>query len=84
MEKYKIYNSLSDKQKMAWDAAYEPKNNSFIEDNLSGTELAKWKYQRYIKDYLRCVVSVDENIGRLLDYLDENNLTNKLRNQFGK
>lgn len=72
----KIYNSLSDKQKMAWDAAYEPKNNSFIEDNLSGTELAKWKYQRYIKDYLRCVVSVDENIGRLLDYLDENNLTN--------
>jgi len=72
----KIYNTLTNEQKYAWDAAYESKNNSFIEANLSGVELAKWKYQRYIKDYLRCVTSVDENIGRLLDYLDENNLTN--------
>ena len=72
----KIYNTLTNEQKYAWDAAYESKNNSFIEANLSGVELAKWKYQRYVKDYLRCVASVDENIGRLLDYLDENNLTN--------
>ena len=33
-----------------------------------------WKYQRYIKDYLRCVASVDDNVGRLLDYLDEEGL----------
>lgn len=38
-------------------------------------ELKHWKYQRYIKDYLRCVASVDDNVGRLLDYLDENNLS---------
>ncbi|MBN2023852.1 MAG: sulfatase [Pirellulales bacterium] len=38
---------------------------------LEGQELKKWKYQRYIKDYLRCVASVDDNVGRLLDYLDE-------------
>lgn len=39
--------------------------------NLSPSELKSWKYQRYIKDYLRCIVSVDENVGRLLDYLEE-------------
>ena len=43
--------------------------------NLSPEELKKWKYQRYIKDYLRCIASIDDNIGRLLDYLDEEGLT---------
>ena len=38
---------------------------------LTGEALKKWKYQRYIKDYLRCIASVDENVGRLLDYLDQ-------------
>jgi len=69
------YNSLTEEQRKAWDAAYDPKNKAFLEANLSGKELAKWKYQRYIKDYLRCVASVDDNIGRLLDYLDQNGLT---------
>jgi arylsulfatase A-like enzyme len=41
---------------------------------LQGQALKKWKYQRYMKDYLRCVASVDDNIGRLLDYLDESGL----------
>jgi arylsulfatase A-like enzyme len=36
---------------------------------LSPREEKKWKYQRYIKDYLRCIASVDDNVGRLLDYL---------------
>jgi arylsulfatase A-like enzyme len=70
----RVYNSLTNEQRKAWDAAYEPANEAFLEANLSGAELAKWKYQRYVKDYLRCVASVDENIGRLLDYLDERNL----------
>lgn len=41
---------------------------------LSSQELKRWKYQRYIKDYLRCVASIDESVGRLLDYLDEQGL----------
>ncbi|MEF3304429.1 sulfatase family protein [Paenibacillus sp. GYB003] len=41
---------------------------------LEGAALKSWKYQRYIKDYLRCVASVDDNVGRLLDYLDEEGL----------
>lgn len=42
---------------------------------LSDAEQKHWAYQRYIKDYLRCVASVDDNIGRMLDWLDEHDLT---------
>ena len=61
-------------QKTRWDAAYGPKNKAFLADDPQGDALVRWKYQRYIKDYLRCVASVDDNIGRLLDYLDESGL----------
>ena len=40
-------------------------------EGLSEAELANWQYQRYIKEYLRCVASIDDNVGRMLDYLDE-------------
>jgi arylsulfatase A-like enzyme len=43
-------------------------------DTLSGQALKDWKYQKYIKDYLACVRSVDDNVGRLLKYLDESGL----------
>lgn len=46
-----------------------------VPEGLSSQEEKHWKYQRYIKDYLRCVASVDENVGRLLDYLDREGLT---------
>lgn len=38
---------------------------------LTGDDLVKWKYQRYMQDYLACVQSVDDGVGRLLDYLDQ-------------
>lgn len=65
---------LTPEQLEAWNRAYEPKNKAFEQANLKGDDLVRWKYQRYIKDYLRCVASVDENVGRLLDYLDESGL----------
>lgn len=65
---------MTDEQREKWDAAYEPKNAKYDPAKLSGKELVRWKYQRYIKDYLRCVASVDDNIGRLLDYLEEKGL----------
>ncbi|MDQ6422956.1 sulfatase [Paenibacillus sp. LHD-117] len=43
-------------------------------DGLSPIEAKKWRYQRYIKDYLRCVASIDESVGRLLDYLEEDGI----------
>jgi arylsulfatase A-like enzyme len=72
--KIKTPGNLTPEQKAKWDAAYGPKNKAFEEANLQGDELFKWKYQRYVKDYLRCIDSVDENIGRLLDYLDKSGL----------
>lgn len=44
-------------------------------ENLTPQELKSWKYQRFIKDYLRVIASVDDNVGRMLDYLDEEGLT---------
>jgi len=41
---------------------------------LKGNALLKWKYQRYMQDYLRCIASVDDNVGRLLDFLDKEGL----------
>lgn len=65
---------LTEEQLARWNAAYGPKNEAFRQANLQGKDLIRWKYQRYIKDYLRCIASVDDNIGRLLKYLDDNGL----------
>lgn len=66
---------LTDEQRRAWENAYSPKNEALDKANLQGDDLIRWKYQRYMKDYLRCVASVDDNVGRLLDYLDEAGLS---------
>lgn len=66
--------NLTPEQLKKWNAAYGPKNEKFKKANLKGKELVRWKYQRYIKDYLRCIASVDDNFGRVLDYLDESGL----------
>lgn len=66
--------NLTKEQLEKWNAAYQPKNAAFRKAELTGKSLVRWKYQRYIKDYLRCIDSVDENVGRVLDYLDESGL----------
>lgn len=69
------YRRMNDEQRAAWDAAYEPENKEFIArmqaGELSDKEILQWKYQRYVKDYIRVIASVDENVGRLLNYLDQ-------------
>ncbi|QEG32855.1 sulfatase family protein [Bythopirellula goksoeyrii] len=65
---------LNEEQLAKWNAAYEARNKAFREANLTGDALVRWKYQRYIKDYLRCVASVDEQLGRVLDWLEESGL----------
>jgi len=66
--------NLTPAQRARWDAAYGPKNRAFRQAGLKGRDLVRWKYQRYVKDYLRCVASVDDNLGRVLDYLDSSGL----------
>ncbi len=70
----RMYSRLNPEQKAVIDAYYDPIIKKFKADKLTGKELALWKYQRYMQDYLRCVRSVDNNVGRVLDYLDENGL----------
>ena len=67
--------NLTPDQLAAWDAAYGPRNEAFETADLEGDELTRWKYQRYIKDYLRAIASVDDNLGRILDYLDGEGLS---------
>ena len=62
---------MNAEQRAAWDKAYDPRVREFREANLEGDDLTRWKYQRYIKDYLRVIAAVDDNIGRILDYLDD-------------
>lgn len=53
---------------------YDAENEAFTAAKLTGNDLVRWKYQRYIRDYLRCVDSIDSNVGRILDYLKESGL----------
>ena len=68
------YGRLDPEQKAMWDAIYEPKNAAMKAQDLQGRELVRWKYQRYIKDYLRCIQSVDDQVGRVLRWLDAQGL----------
>lgn len=70
------YGTMNEDQKKAWDAAYGPKNEAFLKakPDMTEKEIIQWKYQRYVKDYLRCVKSVDDGIGRVLDYLEQSGL----------
>ena len=62
-------------EKIKW-AFYGAKPGEIVQpDGMTAEEGKKWRYQNYIKDYLACVKSVDDNIGRVLKYLDDNNLT---------
>jgi arylsulfatase A-like enzyme len=65
---------MTPEQRAQWDAAYEPKNLAVITAKPKGKDLVRWKYQRYMKDYLRCIKSVDESVGRVMQYLEENGL----------
>lgn len=69
------FERLSEEQQAKWESVYGPINKKFEQNTPKGKALTLWKYQRYIEDYLGVIKSVDRNIGRLLDYLDENNLT---------
>jgi N-acetylglucosamine-6-sulfatase len=62
---------LSAEQLAAWDAAYAEENAAFLADPPTGDALVRWKYQRYLKNYLRCVAGVDRSVGRILAWLDE-------------
>jgi arylsulfatase A-like enzyme len=68
------YARMTDQQRKAWDEVYDPIILQFKKEKPEGKALAQWKYNRYMQDYLSCVKSLDDNVARLLKYLDDNGL----------
>ncbi len=68
------FDRMTPEQRSAWDKAYQPKNDAMHRANPKGKELAIWKGQRYLRDYLGTIAAVDEGVGRILDYLEETGL----------
>lgn len=62
---------MDEKQKKLWDMTYDPIREEFERLNPQGKDLVRWKYQRYMYDYLATIQSVDESVGRVLQYLKE-------------
>lgn len=70
-----VYRALTPSQKAVFDSYYDQVNLDYRSREFTEKELREWKYQRYMEDYLACIVAVDENIGRLLDYLEKEKLS---------
>ena len=69
-----IYNRMDSAQKASFDRVYNPIIEEFYSSNLEGDSLSVWKYQRYMRDYAKVVKSLDDNVGRVLDYLEDQGL----------
>lgn len=65
---------LTDSQRKAWDEHYKKRNEEFQKIKPTGAAKKEWMYQNYLRDYLGCALSLDENVGRILDYLDKQGL----------
>lgn len=66
---------LDPEQRKVWDQYYEPRNEAFRKAAPTGKDLVRWKYQRYLHDYLGCIRGVDESVGKVLQYLDDEGLS---------
>ena len=65
---------FTSKQQKTWDSIYGPINEKFNKENPTGKDLTRFKYQRYMKDYLASVAGVDKGVGQVLDYLNASGL----------
>ena len=70
------YGRANEEQKALYDPVIDSINTWFKTNwpTMNDEQKMKWKYQRYMQDYLGCISSVDDNVGRVLDYLDESGL----------
>jgi arylsulfatase A-like enzyme len=68
------FSRMDEEQRAAWNKAYRSKNDAFHAASPEGKELAEWKYQRYMQDYLATIVAIDESVGKVLSYLEGSGL----------
>ena len=64
---------LTPTERKIWDSAYAKEKAAFTKIKTDN-ERVRFQFQRYLEDYLRCVQSVDDNVGRVLNYLDANGM----------
>lgn len=69
-----VFANFTPEEKTAYVASYRESNDKFHQEKPQGKEFVSWKYQRYMRDYCATVAAVDENVGRVLDYLKANGL----------
>ncbi len=67
----RLFGLMTGRAQEAWREAFDQENARYLADPPTGDAKTRWNYQRYIKNYLRCVARVDDSVGRMLDYLDE-------------
>ena len=67
-------NRMNPEQKASWDSVYDPIIKKFYGSRLTGKDLVRFKYQRYMQDYLASIAAVDKSVGEVLDFLKENGL----------
>ncbi|MCT4588746.1 MAG: sulfatase [Carboxylicivirga sp.] len=68
---YRVYSRMTPEQQQQWHKAYTKRIKKHRDHKFNYQELISWKYQLYMRDYMACLLSLDENIGRLLQHLDE-------------
>ncbi len=68
------FSRMSLGQISAWKKIYDPINEAFKKADLMGDDLVRWKYQRYLQDYLACIKSVDDSVGEIWDWLETEGL----------
>ena len=73
-EYWRRLDRLSSEERQIWTNSYRKEELEFYEVREDETKFDQWKYRRYMEDYLRCIVSVDESVGQVLDFLIENEL----------
>ncbi len=69
-----LFKLMTPAEQEAWKAAYAKENAEFLANKPTGDERKRWNYQRYIKDYVKTIASVDDSVGRVLDYVEQNGL----------
>jgi len=74
-EYWRRLDRLSPAELQEWVKAYKKEELEFYEVKDDEIKLDQWKYRRYMEDYLRCIVSVDESVGQVLNFLKENGLS---------
>lgn len=65
---------LDSKDRAEYDFFYDSLSTDFYKRQLTGKALAEFKYQRYMRDYAKVLKSLDENVGRVLDYLKQSGM----------